>query len=48
MHKSEINKNYFVYKGVKIVITEHFNRNGKSIEEIIKEAIIRDSNANTK
>lgn len=43
LNEPESTKQYFEYKGVKILITEHFNRDGKSLEETIKEAIIRDS-----
>lgn len=43
MEEDKNNRQYFVHNGVKIIITEHFNENGKSFEDIIKDAIIRDS-----
>lgn len=43
LNEPESTKQYFEYKGFKIIITENFNRDGKSLEETIKEAIIRDS-----
>ena len=46
MNETENTKQYFVHKGVKIVITEHFNEIGKSLEDIIKDAIIRDALTN--
>lgn len=35
---------FFLHKGVRIKISEHFNENGKPITEVIKEAVRRDSN----
>lgn len=43
MEEDKNNKQYFVHKGLKIIITEHFNESGKSFEDIIKDAIIRDA-----
>lgn len=35
---------FFLHKGVRIKISEHFNKSGKPITEIIKEAVRRDGN----
>lgn len=43
MEEDKNKKQYFVHKGVKIIITEHFNKDGKCFEDIIKDAIIRDA-----
>ncbi len=43
MEDDKNNSQYFVHKGLKIIITEHFSENGKSFEDIIKDAIIRDA-----
>ena len=43
MNEQKNNKQYFVHNGVKIIITEHFNENGKSIEDVIKDAVIREA-----
>lgn len=43
MNEQKNTKQYFVHNGLKIIITEHFNEDGKSLEDVIKEAIIRDS-----
>ena len=42
MSEQKEDRQYFVHNGVKIVITEHFNEQGKKIEEIIKGAIERE------
>lgn len=43
MGEEKNNEQYFEYKGTKIIITEHFNENGKSFEEVIKDAISREA-----
>lgn len=37
------NKQYFIHNGTKIVISEHFNEHGKSLEDVIKDAINREA-----
>ena len=37
-------KKYFIHNKTRIIITEHFNENGKPLEEIIEEAIKRNGN----
>lgn len=48
MTENKKSKQYFIHKGVKIIITEHFSENGKDFKNVIKEAIIRDVRAVTK
>lgn len=43
MNEQKNNKQYFIHNGVKIIITEHFNDNGKSIEDVIKDAVLREA-----
>lgn len=47
MNETKNKKQYFVHKGVKIIITEHFNENGKCYGDIIKDAISRDARTDT-
>ncbi len=37
------NKQYFIHNGTKIVISEHFNEHGKSLEDVIKDAVSREA-----
>lgn len=37
------NKQYFIHNGTKIIISEHFNEHGKSLEDVIKDAISREA-----
>ena len=37
-------KKYFIHNKTRIIITEHFNENGKPLEEIIENAIKRSCN----
>ena len=37
------NKKYFTYNNVRIIISEHFKNDGKSIKEVIKDAICRET-----
>lgn len=43
MSEQKNDKQYFIHNGTKIVISEHFNENGKSLEEVIKDAVSRDA-----
>lgn len=43
MNENTNTKQYFIHNSVKIIVTEHFNNNGKSFEDIIKDAIVRDA-----
>lgn len=35
-------KHYFMHNSTKIVISEHFNERGKSLKEVIKNAIYKE------
>lgn len=37
----ETDRNYFVHGNVRIIINEHFADDGKSLENIIEESIVR-------
>ncbi len=43
MSKQKDDKQYFIHNGTKIIITEHFNKHGQSLEEIIKDAVNREA-----
>ena len=38
-------RDYFEYDGVRIIINEHFNKEGKPIENIIEESVLRQARA---
>ena len=43
------NKQYFIHNRTKIIISEHFNKHGKSLEDVIKDAVSREAkSASTK
>lgn len=47
MSEQKNDKQYFIHNGTKIVITEHFNEHGKSLEDVIKDAVSREAKSTT-
>lgn len=43
MSEYKNNKQCFIHNGTRIIISEHFNEHGKSLEEIIKDAVSREA-----
>lgn len=46
-HKNDT-RDFFEYGGVKIIIREHFNKEGKPIEKIIEESVMRQARADSR
>ncbi|MBO6241569.1 MAG: hypothetical protein J6O61_12150 [Butyrivibrio sp.] len=43
--EKQAGNDYFEYDGVRIIIKEHFNKEGKPIENIIEESVLRQARA---